>query len=146
MNPEVMGLSAALGIALIASVTDIRERRIPNALVLVGLVVAAAIAVIGGRWMDALIGSGFGMAVLVLPRLIARDAVGLGDIKLVGVLGLGAGISGIVVVVGLAVAAATPVVLWARRKRGHFRPLPFAPFLAMGVVGCMAVRFAAGGG
>ena len=141
-----MGLSAALGVALLASVTDIRERRIPNALVLAGLVIAAALAAMSGRWSDALIGSGLGIAVLALPRLIARDAVGLGDIKLVGVLGLGAGISGIVVVVGLAVAAATPVVLWARRKGSHFRPLPFAPFLAMGVVGCMAVRFAAGGG
>ena len=136
----------ALGVALVASVTDIRERRIPNALVFVGLVIAAAIAATSGRWLDALLGSGLGMTVLALPRLIARDAVGLGDIKLVGVLGLGAGISGIVVVVGLAVAAATPVVLWARRKGSHFRPLPFAPFLAMGVVGCMAVRLAAGGG
>ena len=141
-----MGLSAALGIAVIASVTDIRERRIPNALVLAGLVIAAALAAMSGRWSDALFGSGVGMAILALPRLVAREAVGLGDIKLVGVLGVSAGISGIVVVVGLAVAAATPVVLWASRKGGHFRPLPFAPFLAMGVVGCMAVRFAAGGG
>ena len=146
MSPGLPGLLVALGVALAASVTDVRERRIPNALVLVGLVVAGAIAVLGGRWLDSLIGSGLGMAVLVLPRLIARDAVGLGDIKLVGVLGLGAGISGIVVIVGLAVAAATPVILWASRKGHHFRPLPFAPFLAMGVVGCMAVHFAAGGG
>ena len=146
MNPGLVGLLAALGVALVASVTDIRERRIPNALVLVGLVVAAVIAATSGRWLDALLGSWLGMAVLALPRLIARDAVGLGDIKLVGVLGLGVGISGIVVVVGLAVAAATPVVLWASLRGGHFGPLPFAPFLALGVVGCMAVRFAAGGG
>ena len=141
-----MGLSAALGVALIASVTDIRERRIPNVLVLAGLVIAAALAAMSGRWLDALLGSALGMTLLALPRLVARDAVGLGDIKLVGVLGLGVGTAGIVVVVGLAVAVATPVALWASRKRGDFRPLPFAPFLAMGAVGCMAVRFAAGGG
>lgn len=146
MNSGLLGLSAALGVALLASVTDIRERRIPNVLILGGLVIVAAMVAMSGQWLDALIGSGLGMVLLALPRLIARDAVGLGDIKLVGVLGLGAGMSGIVVVVGLAVAAATPVVLWASRKGGHFRPLPFAPFLAMGVVGCMAVRFAAGGG
>ena len=100
MNSGLLGLSAALGVALIASVTDIRERRIPNVLILVGLVVVAAMVAVGGRWLDALIGSGLGMVLLVLPRLIARDAVGLGDIKLVGVLGLGAGMAGILVVIG----------------------------------------------
>ena len=39
------GLLVALGVTLAASVTDIRERRIPNKLILVGLVIAAAIAV-----------------------------------------------------------------------------------------------------
>ena len=141
MNPELMGLSAALGIALIASVTDIRARRIPNALVLVGLVITAAMAAVGSRWADALIGSGVGMAVLVLPRLAARDAVGLGDIKLVGVLGLSAGMAGIIVVLAVAVAAAMPVVLWDRRKQPCPRRIPFAPFLALGVAGCAMVPF-----
>lgn len=146
MNLDLVGLSAALGIALLASITDIRERRIPNALILIGLLVAVSIAAIGGQWSDALLGSGFGIAMMALPRLVSRDAVGLGDVKLIGVLGLGAGMAGIVVVVGLAVAVATPIVLWAGAKEGDLRPLPFAPFLAVGVLGCVAVRFASGGG
>ncbi len=139
-----MGLSAALGVALLASVTDIRERRIPNALVLAGLVIAAALAAMSGRWSDALLGSGLGTALLALPRLFSRDAVGLGDIKLVSVVGLGAGMVGILVAIGLAVAAAMPVALWARRKGGDFRPLPFAPFLALGAAGCLAAHLAVG--
>lgn len=146
MSLELVGLSTALGVALLASITDIRERRIPNVLVLIGLLVAVSIAAIGGQWSDALLGSGIGMALLAFPRLMARDAVGFGDIKLVGVLGLGAGVSGIVVVVGLAVAAATPVFVWGWRSGGQFRVLPFAPFLATGVAGCMAVHLVAGGG
>ena len=146
MSLELLGLSTALGVALLASITDIRERRIPNVLILIGLLVAVSIAAIGGQWSDALLGSGFGMAFLAFPRLIARDAVGLGDIKLAGVLGLGAGIAGIAVVVGLAVVAAIPVFVWGGRTAGHFKVLPFAPFLAIGVAGCMAVRLAAGGG
>ena len=38
------GLLVALGVTLAASVTDIRERRIPNELILIGLVTAAAVA------------------------------------------------------------------------------------------------------
>ena len=144
MNSGLLELLVALGIALLASVTDIRERRIPNALILVGPVVAAAMAVIGGRWMDALIGSGLGMAVLALPRLIARDAIGLGDIKLVGVLGVSAGMAGIMIVIGIAVAAATPAALWNRCEEPNRRQLPFAPFLALGIAGCLAVHLAAG--
>ena len=146
MNSGLLELLVALGVALVASVTDIRERRIPNALVFVGLVIAAVIAATSGRWLDALLGSGLGMAVLALPRLVARDAVGLGDIKLAGVLGLSAGMSGIVVVVGLAVAAAMLVVLWERREGRSSGSLPFAPFLAVGVVGWMAVCLEVGVG
>ena len=146
MNSGLLGLSAALGVALIASVTDIRERRIPNVLILVGLVIVAAMVAMSGQWLDALIGSTLGMTVLTLPRLVSRDAVGLGDIKLAGVLGLGAGMAGTLVVVGLAVAAATPVVLWERGQGRNARHLPFAPFLALGVVGYIAARMAVGVG
>ena len=146
MNLELVGLSTALGVALLASISDIRERRIPNALVLGGLLVAVAVVAMSGQWSDALLGSGLGMALLAFPRLVARDAVGFGDIKLMGVLGLGTGISGIVVVVGLAVGAATPVFVWGGRKGRCIRVLPFAPFLATGVAGCMVARLAAGGG
>ena len=146
MNLGLVGLSTALGVALLAAISDIRERRIPNALILIGLVVAVSIVAISGQWSDALLGSGIGMALLAFPRLMARDAVGFGDLKLVGVLGLGAGVSGIVVVVGLAVVAAIPVFVLGGRKARHFKVLPFAPFLATGVAGCMAVRLVAGGG
>ena len=146
MNPQLIGLLVALGVALVATVTDIRERRIPNVLILVGLVIASAIAAISGRWLDGLVGGGLGMAVLALPRLVAPDSAGLGDIKLVGVIGLGAGTVGIVAIVGLAVAAATPVALWTVRSRGVFRPVPFAPFLALGVVGRLASHLAVGTG
>ena len=146
MSLGLLGLSTALGVALLASITDIRERRIPNVLILIGLLVAVSIAAIGGQWSDALLGSGFGMAMLAFPRLISRDAVGLGDIKLVGVMGLSAGMAGTLVVVGIAVGAATPVFVWGARSGRRCRVLPFSPFLATGVAGCVALRLAAGGG
>ena len=147
MNLELVGLSTALGVALLASITDIRERRIPNTLVVAGLIAAGALAVVGGRWVDALTGGGLGMALLALPRLVAPEAVGFGDIKLVGIAGLAAGLPGVIAVVGIAVVAA--VVAFAVRAACRRMPpeggLPFAPYLAMGVVGYLAIAILVSG-
>ena len=132
-------------VTLAASVTDIRERRIPNELILIGLVIAAAVAATSGRWLDALAGGVLGVAILTLPRLVARDAVGLGDVKLVGV---GVGVTGVVVVVGVAVLTAAAVLglmgLPSGGQRG--RSLPLAPFVAVGTLGYVAVTLTAGAG
>ena len=147
-DPYLPGLLVALGVTLAASVTDVRERRIPNALIVAGLIVTAALAMLCDRWLDAVAGGALGIGTLALPRLCARDAVGSGDIKLAGVVGIGVGVHGVFAVLGLAVAAAL-VVLGAqaacRRATGE-RQLPFAPYVALGVVGLTAVTLAAGGG
>ena len=142
------GLLVALGVTLAAAVTDIRERRIPNELILIGLVTAAAVAATSGRWLEALAGGVLGVAILTLPRLVARDAVGLGDVKLAGVVGMGVGVTGVVVVVGVAVLTAAAVLglmgLTSGSRRG--RNLPLAPFVAVGTLGYVAVTLTAGAG
>ena len=138
----------ALGITLAASVTDIRERRIPNELILIGLVIAAAVAATSGHWLDALAGGVLGVAILTLPRLVARDAVGLGDVKLAGVVGMGVGVTGVVAVVGVAVVtAAVAMGLMSLRSDGRHRwSLPLAPFLAIGAMGLIVAMAVAGAG
>ena len=71
------------------------------------------------------------MAILTLPRLVARDAVGLGDVKLAGVVGLGVGVAGVLVVVGVAVVTAAAVMSLVSFTSGgrRRRSLPFAPFV-----------------
>ncbi len=136
------GLLVALGVTLAASVTDIRERRIPNELILIGLVIAAAVAATSGRWLDALAGGVLGVAILTLPRLVARDAVGLGDVKLAGVVGMGVGVTGVVAVVGVAVLTAAAVMGLVGLMSGgrRDRSLPFAPFLAAGTLAVLMVN------
>ncbi|MCY3959287.1 MAG: A24 family peptidase [Chloroflexi bacterium] len=140
-DPYLLGLLAALAVTLAASVTDVRERRISNGLIVVGLVAAAALATTSGRWPDALAGSGLGMGTLALPRFIARDSVGFGDIKLVGVVGMSAGVSGVLAVIGLAIAAAAVAltVQIVRCRRTSERVIAFAPCLALGTAGHAAV-------
>ena len=147
MNPGLIGLFVTLGVALLASITDIREQRIPNTLIIAGLIATTALAVVGGRWVEALAGSGLGMALLALPRLVAPENVGFGDIKLVGVAGMAVGVSGVIVVVGLAVTAAvvTLAVRAARRRMLREGGLPFAPCLALGIAGYLAAELIASG-
>ncbi|MCY3748479.1 MAG: A24 family peptidase [Chloroflexi bacterium] len=144
----LLGLLVALGVTLAASVTDVRERRIPNVLVGAGLIASAPLAVVGGRWIDAVAGAGLGLALLALPRLIAHDAVGFGDIKLAGIVGLALGIVGVMMAVGLAVVAASIALLVHAGNRRETRGprLPFAPCLAFGVAGYVAVTLHLGVG
>ena len=83
----------AISIALTA--IDLETHRLPNAIVLpayaVGAVVFALAAFVGGAW-GSLATAGLGMLIMggvyLVPLLIRPDAIGGGDVKLAGVLGL----------------------------------------------------------
>lgn len=138
---------AALLIAVLvpATVIDLRERRIPNAVTASG----AVTAVVLGLLLDpAGQPTRLATAVAVVASLLALrrprpTGLGLGDVKLAGVLGL---CLGPVVVVALATAfAAGAAVAVVVALRGGVRALrtatvPFGPFLAGGAV----VAFASG--
>ena len=106
------------------------------------------VAATSGRWLDALAGGVLGVAILTVPRLVARDAVGLGDVKLAGVVGMGVGVTGVVAVVGVAVLTAAAVMGLVGLTSGSLggRSLPLAPFVAVGTLGYVAVTLTAGAG
>ena len=101
MTPNLMGLLALVLLAvllLMVAQQDIRSHRIPNKLVLIGVVLGVALngllpegwgfnSVIPGGlgWLGALKGLGVGMAVL-LPIYWLR-AMGAGDVKLMAMVG-----------------------------------------------------------
>lgn len=101
MTPESIGLLVIAVLALLLLMVmreDIRSRRIPNKLVLVGVVLGLGFngflpaglgfnsAVPGGLgWLAALKGLALGFAVL-LPMYLLR-AMGAGDVKLMGMVG-----------------------------------------------------------
>ncbi len=75
-------------ILLLATVFDLRERRIPNALIVCSLAAALACAMLTGdlsALLTALAGAGIGLLVL-LPFFVLH-LVGAGDVKLMGVVG-----------------------------------------------------------
>jgi len=81
----------------VAALWDIRTRRIPNALVLVGLVLGLLMVSFQGTWLDALAGAGLALGLGIIP--FALRALGGGDVKAAIVVGLFVGPTGILKVV-----------------------------------------------
>lgn len=113
---QLIGL---LFLLLLASATDIRERRIPNFLVASGITIAVAFHMFsqyGEGAMSTLSGLGIGMATL-LP-MYALGMMGAGDVKLMGMTGAFLGMDGILGAVIASMAAGGIFALaLALRKR-----------------------------
>lgn len=132
-------VAAALLVALVPVVViDVRHRLIPDLVVLPAAAVATAAAVAAdpGRWWApgaaALGAAGF----LLLPWLVHREAIGLGDVKLALLMGAALGASVVAALaVAFAAAAALAIVLAARfGARARRMAVPFGPFLAGGAL------------
>ena len=116
-----MGLSLCALLAIV-TVTDLDRRVIPNRVLAVGAASAIVIA--------ALVGGG----VLVPLALAYPDGLGMGDVKLVAVIGLFLGpATAVAVLVAFAAGGLAGAMLIARDGAiARKRSLPFAPFLAAG--------------
>lgn len=133
MTPKLMGLLALvplLVLLLMVAVQDIRSHRIPNKLVLIGVVLGLVLngvlpegwgfnsAIPGGLgWLGALKGLGVGFAVF-LPIYLLR-AMGAGDVKLMAMVGAFLGPNDVLgAILATFVAGgvmALAVVLWSGR-------------------------------
>ena len=137
-------LAPFAGLMVALSVIDIRHRRIPNRLVYPAVVIAAAVIVVGdlaGGGLDVLdAGIGlfaYGLGLLIIA-LISPAGMGMGDVKLVGLIGLVLGSIGLDLV---AVAAAMGILLGGvgaivalLAGAGRKSAIPFGPYLASGAV------------
>ena len=81
----------------VAALCDVRTRRIPNHLVLAGLLLGLVNAGLQGIWFDSLCGGGLALALGFVP--FALRALGAGDVKATIVVGLFVGPIGVLQVV-----------------------------------------------
>lgn len=145
-------LRCVLGLAMVTflvpiAVIDLDLKRIPNALT----GPAAVVAVVASALLDPsflpeqLIAGAAALAFFLIPAVLSKKGMGMGDVKLAGVLGLylGAAVAPALfialivgVVVGVAIVASQGVT------RGRKVKVPFGPFMALGAV----VAFFAGSG
>ena len=133
-----------LGLVLVAllvpiALIDLDHRIIPNRLTALGALAALAIGAAtdpGGVPQQLIAGAAAG-AFLLLPALVRPGGMGMGDVKLAGMLGLFLGRE-VAVALLLALLAGTlaGAVVLARRgaREGRRTAIPFGPFLALGGV------------
>jgi leader peptidase (prepilin peptidase)/N-methyltransferase len=132
---------AAVGVTL--AVIDAETLRLPDRLTLpsypVGLVLLALPAdwpALGRAVLAAVVAGG---AALLLALLAPRGGLGLGDVKLLGVLGLflgwlGWGVLVVGVALGFAIGALAAVAMLASRRAGLRDHLAFGPWLIAGAL------------
>jgi leader peptidase (prepilin peptidase) / N-methyltransferase len=135
---------ALLGLALVllmvpVALIDLDTQIIPNSLMLIGAALAPALVLLVApediveHLIAAVAGGGFFLlAVLAYPR-----GMGVGDIKLAGVLGLFLGRAvGPAIFIALVSGTVVGTIIMARKgvKAGRKTKVPFGPFLALGGV------------
>ncbi len=127
-----------LAVLVVLTATDLEQRRLPH-LLLDTLIVVAALFVpfnpaVG--WPDALIGGAVAVAFMGVLGLVVRGGVALGDLYLVGPIGLVLGWPAIFVAVFVAglLSAVVSVLLLVSRRAGLRTYIPFGPFLVAGMV------------
>jgi len=132
----------AISVAL--AIIDLETRRLPNVLVLpaygVGAVLLTAAALLGGdAW--SLVRAAIGAVALfvgyLLISLISRGGMGLGDVKLAGVLGLflawlGWGELAAGTFFPFLLGGLFSIVLLLARRAGRKSKIPFGPWMLMG--------------
>jgi leader peptidase (prepilin peptidase)/N-methyltransferase len=134
--PLVAGLVACAAI-------DLEHRLIPNRITgpLAALGLAGAIAVRGDEAVELAAAGAGAFVFLLIPALLRPGGMGMGDVKLAGVIGLFLGVWVIpALLVAFTAGSLVGGFLIAREGPGaRKRAVPFGPFLALGaVVGLLA--------
>ena len=132
-----------VSLLILITFIDLDTYTIPNVLSLSGIGAGLAFSFFSIRvtWWDALLGLALGGGFLYLIAIVYeylrhQEGLGMGDVKLLGMIGTFVGWPGVVFTVFAASVVGTMVgvtVMWRSRK-GLGTMLPFGPFLSFGAV------------
>lgn len=143
--PNLVKLLLLMGVLAAAAVIDLKKTIIPNFLIVFGLIARVLIYVIEllfynnifvHQLISDVIGFVVGFGILFIVSVVSKGALGFGDVKLFGLIGLMSGaictystlilclISSTIVSIGLMIA----------KKRSRKDSIPFGPFIFVGYV------------
>jgi prepilin signal peptidase PulO-like enzyme (type II secretory pathway) len=135
MNLQIILQLVYIGVLLAVSYTDLREKRIPNKIIVPAIGLAMIAAFVIGEWKTAVLGALFGGGFMLIPVLTLGKRGGMGDVKLAFFMGLILGFP--LIVFALIVAHLSAIVLWIGvwlKRLNRKSTVPFGPFLAFGTL------------
>ena len=132
-----------IAILAVAALTDFRKHLIPNELIIAGVGLRLVYAILEFilmkmDYIQILKGDLFSLvlplALLLLGVFVIKNGVGMGDVKLLAVIGIFAGISGAIpsLFFALVIAFFLSIVLMIMKKKGRKDTIAFAPSLLAG--------------
>ena len=152
-NLNLIKYSILIPMLLSAFVIDYKHQIIPNRLNLtmfeIGLIIAflygmSNVAITADMLLGMLVGGGIFLAITLIGSLIyGKEALGFGDVKLMGALGLYFGLSNIIAItlVSFLIGAILSVILLATRIKKMDEYIPFGPFIVLGTFISIFVPF-----
>ena len=143
---------AIISITLITAGIDYREKIIPNEAVVCIIAVACVMMIINAFtnsvealaiFIDSLVAMLIGVVLFAASKAISKNGGGMGDIKLVGALGLYLRTYALmgVLLVALVSIAIYGLIKVISKKACVKDEIPFGPFVAFGVTACMILGF-----
>ncbi|WP_448639891.1 prepilin peptidase [Geodermatophilus sp. URMC 63] len=151
-RPATLALAWAAGAAVVLAQVDLAVHRLPDRVTLLAAAVCAAAlladAALLGTWpalLRAVLAAAAAGGIALATALAAPAGLGLGDVKLLALLGLVLGWAGWGVLLagvflGVLAGAAVSLLLVATRRAGWRTALPFGPPLLLGAVLALALE------
>lgn len=127
------------GLFLMAvTVIDFEHHRVLNVMLAPAAIVVAVVSLLPATLqpLDMLLGGAVGFGVFLLLAIIGRGALGMGDVKLAGVVGMMLGYPGVLtaLAIGAILGALVALLLLASRRATRKTAIAYAPYLAVGAL------------
>ncbi len=123
---------------LVVLVIDVEHRLVLNVMLAPAAVIALLISFLPGAPdpLHALLGGAIGFGLLFVIALIGRGAMGMGDVKLAGVIGVMAGYPAVLpaLLLGIILGGLGALVLVLTKRAGRKSYIAYAPYLCLGAL------------
>lgn len=142
---NMVKLIVLMGILAAVAVVDLKKTIIPNFLIVIGLIVRIVIYVIEllfynnifvPQLLSDFLGFSIGFGILFIVSIVFRGAIGFGDVKLFGLIGLmsGAICTYSTLIFCLLISTIVSLILIITKKKNRKDSIPFGPFIFVGYV------------
>jgi leader peptidase (prepilin peptidase)/N-methyltransferase len=130
---------------LAVTVIDLEHHRVLNVMLAPAAIVVAVISLLPGGpgLFNALLGGVVGFGIFFLLALVGRGALGMGDVKLAGVIGMMLGYPYVVtaLLAGALLGGVAAFILLATRRATRKTAIAYAPYLACGAFMTIWLQF-----